>query len=80
MRNIGGKEKKNIEIREMPKYFIYDNGNIFICYQKGITVYNSFKMMLKEYNSSMVITEPIVFGNGRNVAFLVSNKLIMFSI
>lgn len=78
--NIGGKISKNIEIKEMPKHFIYDNGNIFVCYQKSITVYNSFKMLLKEYDSSMVITKPIIFGNGRNVAFLVSNKLIMFGI
>lgn len=80
VRNIGGKEAKNVEIREMPKHFIYDNGNIFVCYQKSIEVYNNFKMKIKEYDSSMVITEPVIFGEGRNVAFLVSNKLIIFSI
>lgn len=77
---IGGKSTKNIETREMPKYFIYDNGNVFMCYQRDMTIYNSFKMKIKEYNSNMVITEPVIFGAGRNVAFIVSNKLIMFSI
>jgi len=80
IRSIGGKETKEIEIREMPKHFIYENGNIFICYQKGIVIYNGLKMLLKEYDSSMIITKPIVFGNGRNIAFLVSNKLVIFGI
>lgn len=80
VRNIGGKESKNVELREMPKHFIYENGNIFVCYQKNVEVYNSLKMKIKEYDSSMAITEPIVFDNGRSLAFLISNKLIMFSI
>jgi len=78
--SIGDEDNSIIEIREMPKQFIYDDGNIFVSYQKGMAVYNGFKMKIKEYNSDMVITQPIIYGNGRNVAFLVSNKLIMFSI
>lgn len=77
---IGGTEKENVHIKEMPKYFIYNNGNVFVCYQKNIEVYNSFKKKIKEYESVMIITEPIVFENGHSTAFLVSNKLVMFSI
>ena len=80
VKKIGGKDRENVEISEMPRNFIYDNGNAFVFYQKSIAVYNSLRMKIKEYNGSMLITDPIVFGDGRNVAFLVSNKLIMFGI
>lgn len=80
VKKIGGKDRENVEISEMPRNFIYDNGNVFVFYQKSMEVYNSLRMKIKEYNGSMLITDPIVFGDGRNVAFLVSNKLIMFGI
>lgn len=80
VRTVGGKDTKKIQLSEMPKYFVYNNGNIFVCYQKGVEIYNTLKMKIKRYDSDMVITSPTVFDNGRSLAFLISNKLIMFSI
>lgn len=71
---------KTIPINDVPKYFQYENGIIYVCYQKKIEAYNNFGMKIKNYDSNMVITEPIVFNNGRSMAMAISNKLIMFTI
>lgn len=71
---------KTITIDDVPKYFEYENGIIYVCYAKKIEVYNNFGMKIKNYDSDMVITEPVVFNNGRSVVMAISNKLIMFTI
>ena len=71
---------KTVNINDVPKYFAYENGIAYVCYAKRIEAYNNFGMRIKNYDSSMVITEPVVFNNGRSVAMAVSNKLVMFTI
>ena len=71
---------KEVAVGELPKYLKYENGIIYVCYPKRIEVYNNFGANIKNYDSNMVITEPIVFNSGRSVVMAVSNKLIMFTI
>lgn len=73
-------DTKTIAIGDAPKYFKYENGIIYVCYANKIEAYNNFGMKIKNYDSSMVITEPIVFNDGKSIAMSVSNKLIMFTI
>ncbi|MBR6689164.1 MAG: hypothetical protein IKL68_04030 [Clostridia bacterium] len=80
IKSIGGKDTKEIEVKESPKYYIYTKDKAYVCFQKEMQIYNNFKMKIKEYKSEMVITKPIVFGEGNGVAFLVSNKLIIYTI
>ena len=80
IKSIGGKDKEEIEIKEMPKHYIYSKNKVYVCFQKEMYVYNDYKMMIKEYNSDMVITKPVILGEGNNIAFLVSNKLIIYTI
>lgn len=71
---------KTITLQDTPKYFKYENGIAYVCYTKKIEAYNNLGMKLKKYESDMVITEPIIFNNGRSVVVAISNKLIMFTI
>ena len=64
----------------MPKHYIYSKDKVYVCFQKEMYVYNNYKMRIKAYNSDMVITKPVILGEGNNIAFLVSNKLIIYTI
>ncbi len=80
IKSIGGKDKEKVEIKEMPKHYIYLKDKVYVCFQKEMYVYNNYRMRIKEYNSDMVITKPVILGEGNNIAFLVSNKLIIYTI
>ncbi len=80
IKKVGGKENKEVEIKELPKHFIYLKDKVYVCFQKEMHIYNNFKMQIKEYKSDMVITKPVILGEGNNIAFLVSNKLIIYTI
>lgn len=80
IKKIGGKETKEVDVKELPKHFIYLNDKVYVCFQKDMYIYNNNKMQIKEYKSDMVITKPVVLGKGNNIAFLVSNKLIIYTI
>lgn len=69
-----------IPIEDIPKYFKYQNGVAYVCFGKKIEAYNNLGMKIKKYDSDIVITEPIVFNNGRSIAMAISNKLIIFTI
>jgi len=69
-----------IALEDTPKYFAYEDGIAYVCYSKKIEAYNNFGMKIKNFDSDMVITEPVVFNNGRSVVMAISNKLIMFTI
>jgi len=71
---------KTIIIDDIPKYFKYENKIVYVCYANKIEAYNNFGMRIKQYDSRMVITEPVVFNNGKSIAMAISNKLIMFTI
>ena len=80
IRKIGTQESKLVALREMPKSFEYTDGNVFVCYQKHIDVYNSMKMNIKQYESDMVIANTTVFNEGKSVAVLLSDKIVIFTI
>ncbi len=80
IKTIGGKDKKEVEIEELPKHFIYIEDKVYVCFQKEMYIYNNFKRQIKKYESDMVITKPVILGEGNNIAFLVSNKLIIYTI
>lgn len=71
---------KEVTVGEAPKYLKYENGIVYVCYAKRIEAYNNFGNNIKNYDSSMVITEPIIFNDGRSLVMAISNKLIMFTI
>ncbi|MBR5227739.1 MAG: hypothetical protein IKV94_03785 [Clostridia bacterium] len=78
--NYKGKVKSNKVIEEAPKYFMYQDGLVFVCYQKAIKVFNTYGVNVKNYESNTTITKPIVFNDGKNVAFSVSNRITIFEI
>ena len=80
IKTIGGKDKKEIEINELPKHFVYIKDKVYVCFQKEMHIYNNSRKEIKEYKSDMVITKPVILGEGNNIAFLVSNKLIIYTI
>ena len=80
IKKMSSDNKKRISISDAPKYFEYENGIIYICYQKAIEIYNNFGMNIKNYTSDTIITKPIIFNSGRSLAMAISNKLIMFTI
>lgn len=80
IKNMESNKVKIVSLNDVPKYFQYDNGIVYVCYSKKIEAYNNFGMNIKNYTSDIVITEPIIFNNGRSLAMAVSNKLIMFTI
>lgn len=71
---------RTIPIYDVPKYFKYENGIAYVCYFNKIEAYNNFGMKIKNYDSKIVITEPVVFNDGKSVVMSVSNKLIFFTI
>ncbi len=77
---MNSEKVKTVNIDDVPKYFKYENGIAYVCYAKKIEAYNNFGMKIKKYDSNMVITEPVIFNNGRSLAMCISNKLIMFTI
>lgn len=71
---------KSVVLEDMPKYFKYQEGIAYVCYAKKIEAYNNFGTKIKNYSSDTVITEPVIFNNGRSVVMALSNKLIVFTI
>ena len=80
IRNMLSEKITTVELEDTPKYFKYENGIAYACYGKKIEAYNNFGMKIKNYDSDMVITEPVVFNNGRSVVMAISNKLIIFNV
>lgn len=80
VRNMSADKIKTVELNGVPKYFAYENGIIYVCYSKKIEAYNNSCMNIKNYSSDIVITEPVIFNDGRSLAMAISNKLIMFTI
>lgn len=72
--------KSSEEVEEPPKYYIYTDGLIYVCYQKQMDVYNKYGTKVKSYVSDTVITKPIIYNDGKCVAMYISNKIITFKI
>lgn len=62
------------------KYFTYYNSLAYVVQNKEINIYNRWGMHIKKYQSDNIITEPIVFNNGKNIAILYSNKIVIIGI
>lgn len=75
-----GKSTENVEIKDTPKYFVFENDLIYICSQNKINIYNKWGSRVKTYTSDMTITKPIIFDDGKCVALKISNKIVMFKI
>jgi len=75
-----GKNIGNMEIQDVPKYFVFQDELVYICYHNEINIYNKWGSRIKKYSSDMAITKPIIFDNGKCVAFSISNKIVMFKI
>ena len=75
-----GKIKGEADINEAPKHFVYESGLVYVCSQKQINIYNTLGMNVKNYESDITITKPIIFNDGKNVAFSVSNRVTIFEI
>ena len=72
--------KSSAILSEPPKYYIYSNGLIYVCYQKQMEIYNKSGIKVKSYTSDTVITKPIIYNDGKCVAMYISNKIIMFKL
>ena len=75
-----GKNIGNVEIIDSPKYFTYQDSLIYMCSQKEINIYNKWGKRIKTYTSDTTITKPIIFDDGKCIAFKISNKIVMFEI
>lgn len=62
------------------KEFIYHNSLAYIIQNKEINIYNRWGMHIKRYTSDSIITKPIIFNKGKNIAIVYSNKIIVIGI
>lgn len=68
------------KFEENVKYFSYYNSLAYVTYNKEINIYNRWGMHIKRFTSNSIITEPIVFNNGKNIAINYSNKIVVIGI
>ena len=47
---------------------------------KEINIYNRWGMHIKKYVSDSIITNPVVFNDGKNMAIIYSNKIVVIGI
>lgn len=80
IRKILKEKAKSVLLNDAPKYFDYENGIAYVCYSKKVEAYNNSGIKIKTFDSDMVITEPVIFNQGRSFAMTISNKLILFTI
>lgn len=72
--------KSSVKIEEPPKYYMYSDGLIYVCYQKQMDIYNKFGVKVKSYEADTVITRPIIYNDGKCVAMYISNKIVTFKL
>ena len=68
------------KLEENAKYFTYYNSLAVVTYNKEINIYNRWGMYIKKFNANSIITNPIIFNNGKNIAINYSNKIIVIGI
>lgn len=78
--SFGGKNIGQTEIEELPKYFVYQDNMVYVCFQNELSIFNKWGWNIKNYKSDITITKPVIFDNGKCVATKVSNKIIIFKI
>lgn len=62
------------------KEFVYHNSLAYVIQNKEINIYNRWGMHIKRYSSDSIITKPIIFNEGKNIAIVYSNKIIVIGI
>ncbi len=65
---------------ESIKYFTYYNSLAYVVQNKEINIYNRWGMHIKKYKSDSIITKPVVFNDGKNMAIIYSNKIVVIGI
>lgn len=80
IKKYGSKNSHMIKLDESPKHFIYEYGMIYVVYQKEMKIYNEWGKTVKQYESDIVISKPVVFNEGKSIAIPISNKIILFTI
>lgn len=68
------------KFEENVKYFTYYNSLAYVTYNKEINIYNRWGMHIKRFASSSIITTPIIFNNGKNIAISYSNRIVIIGI
>lgn len=68
------------KFEENVKYFTYYNSLAYVTYNKEINIYNRWGMHIKRFVSSSIITTPIIFNNGKNIAISYSNRIVIIGI
>ncbi len=62
------------------KYFKYYNSLAYVVGNKDINIYNRWGMHIKKFTSNSIITDPIIFNDGKNIAIPYSNKIVVIGI
>lgn len=68
------------KFEENVKYFTYYNSLAYVTYNKEINIYNRWGMHIKRFVSSSIITTPIIFNSGKNIAISYSNRIVIIGI
>lgn len=68
------------KFKDSIKHFIYHNSLAYVIQNKEINIYNRWGMHIKKYNSNSIITNPIIFNDGKNIAVVYSNKIVVIGI
>ena len=68
------------KFNESIKYFTYYNSLAYVVQNKEINIYNRWGMHIKKYVSDSIITNPVVFNDGKNMAIIYSNKIVVIGI
>ena len=62
------------------KYFSYYNSLAYVISNKEMNIYNRWGMHIKKFTASSIITEPVIFNNGKNIAINYSNRIVIIGI
>lgn len=77
---FGDDKNTNIPLKDVPIHLVCFEGLVYIGYKKMISIYNAFGHNIKNYTSETILSNPIVFNDGKNVAVATSNQIIIFNI
>lgn len=77
---INNEKDITFQIKEQQKYFkvLYDL--IVIGCQSEVYIYNMYGLKIKDIKINGVVTDPILFNNGKNLLMVISNNVLIFNI
>ena len=68
------------KFNENVKYFNYYNSLAYVICNKELNIYNRWGMNIKNFTATSVITNPVIFNNGKNIALNYSNRIVIIGI